>query len=377
VRSTKYCLHLWESIASTRIINGVARVGLAMYILGGGEMVNRRFITAVSLVLAVFLYGTVGHYLLLYPEMPLAVCALRTIFLLATINESFSVAELGPLYDTRFIVFTLSLVVFGIAVILYALSTITAFLVEGDLQEIWRQRKMNKDISKLSGHFIICGGGETGHYIANELQLSGHQFVVVEIDHERIERLKEEGLLYVEGDAAEEMTLERAGIRQAKGVAISLPTDKENLFVTITARQMNQKLKIITKGIDINIDQKLQKAGADKVVRPAFIGGMRIASELIRPTAVTFIDKMLQDPEDTTRIEEVIINADCELNGRTISESQFRQKTGLQVLAAKRPEDDRYCYQPDGDTRLQPGTTLIVIGRTEDVDKARRMAGMG
>ncbi len=336
----------------------------------------RRFTTAVLLLIGVFFYGTLGHYLLLYPHVSVLQCAFRTIVLLGTINEAFSPAELGDLYTTRYVAFMLSLVIFGISVILYALSTITAFLVEGDLRHLWRQRKMNKAISALQGHIIIAGGGETGHYIADELRVSLRSFVVIERDHERIERLAAEGILYVEGDASEEHVLEEAGIMRAKGMAIALPTDKENLFVTVTARQMNPKLTIIAKGVEPNIEKKLLTAGADKVVRPAFIGGMRIASELIRPMAVTFMDKMLRDPVDHTRIEEVVINERCLLEGQTIASSQFRQKTGLQVVAIRRPGETLFDYHPRADEKLSPGTVLVVIGRTEDVTKARDMAGM-
>ena len=339
--------------------------------------VARRFATAVTLLLIVFVYGTVGHYLLLDSKYSLLHCAYRTIVLLSTINEAFSRADLGPLYTRTYIVFMLSLVLFGISVILYALSTITAFLVEGNLQHLWRQRKMSNEISKMKDHIIICGGGETGHYIADELRVSRHPFVMIEKAHERVERLQAEGILYVEGDATEEETLEFAGIMRSRGVAVCLPGDQENLFVTITARQMNSELTIITKGVDVNIEKKLLAAGANRVVRPAFIGGLRIANELIRPTAVSFMDRMLTDPRETTRLEEIVINDQCGLDGHTIGEANFRQQTGLQVVAVKLPEEERFCYQPDSNTVLRAGTVLIVLGTTEDVTKARAMAGMG
>lgn len=338
--------------------------------------VARRFVIAVTLLVGVFLYGTIGHYVLLQGEFSLLRCACRTVVLLSTINEAFGRKELGPLYTRTYMVFMLSLVLFGIGVILYALSTITAFLVEGDLQHLWRLRKMSKEITKQKDHIIVCGGGETGHYIASELTVSRRPFVMVEKDHERAVRLDAEGILYVEGDAMEEETLELAGIMRAQSLAVCLPGDQENLFVTITARQMNPKLTIIAKGVDVNIGKKLLAAGADSVVRPAFIGGLRMANELIRPTAVSFMDRMLTDPEETTRLEEIVINEHCSLEGQTIGEANFRQKTGLQVVAVKLPGDQRYCYQPDSSTILRTGTVLVVLGTTLDVAKARDMAGM-
>lgn len=330
---------------------------------------------AVALVLGVFIYGTIGHFILLFPRVPLLDCAFRTIVLLGTINEAFSAEQVGVLNVPVYRVFTLTLIIFGVSVILYALSTITAFLVEGELQELMRIRKMSKEIAKFRNHFIIAGGGETGHYIADELRVSKRQFVMIENNKERVQRLADEGHAHVEGDAADEHILEQAGIHRATGLAVALPSDPQNLFVTITARQMNPDLMIIAKGIEGNINSKLIAAGADKVVRPAFIGGMRMASELIRPTAVTFIDRMLRDPTDTTRIEEIVVTAGGNLEGHTIANSKFRQKTGLQVVAIRRPGEDKFCYQPDVEAILEAGTSLVVIGLTEDVAKARELAG--
>jgi len=335
--------------------------------------VYRRMLTAVILLVGVFLYGTLGHYFLLYPKYGLLHCAFRTIVMLGTINEAFDARELAGLNTPIFKVFMLSMVVFGTSVILYALSVITAFFVEGELQQLLRHRKMSREISKVSDHFIICGAGETGHYIAEELKASGRQFVLVEKDHERVEKLMQDGFPYVEGDASDEEVLEKAGILRARGLAVALPTDRENLYVTITARQMNPKLRIISKGVEHNVDRKLQAAGATKVVRPNLIGGMRMASELIRPVATTFIDRMLHDPDDPTRIDEICIPDGSALAGKTLAGSSFRQKTGLQVVAVKPADASRFDYDPKPDTCLVAGTVLVVIGRTNDVAHARSL----
>lgn len=338
------------------------------------EKSYRRFTTAVILLVAVFLYGTLGHYVLLYPDMSIDQCAYRTILLLATINEAFTPGELGGHYDESYRVFMVTIVIFGIGVILYALSTITAFFVEGEMREILRLRKMSKEISGYSDHYIICGGGETGHYIATELSASRRPCVIVERDPSRAERLRSEGFACIEGDASDEKVLEKAGIGRARGLAVALPTDKDNLFVTITARQMNPAIYIIAKGIDQNVDKKLRAAGANRVVSPAHIGGMRMASELIRPVAVSFIDRMLHDPEDTTRIEEIEIYPGSELEGQSMAQARFRQKTGLQVVALRGQGEERFTYHPDASQVLKAGTVMVVIGTIEDVEKARKMA---
>lgn len=234
---------------------------------------------------------------------------------------------------------------------------------------------MNREIQALRNHIIVAGGGETGHYIAKELRDSHHPFVVIERDAERLDRLRADGMLYIDGDASEETVLEAAGISRALGMSIAMPTDKETLFVTITARQMNHNLRIIAKGVEPSAEKKLVAAGADKVVLPAFIGGMRMASELVRPVAVTFLDKMLRDPADHTRFEELIVQAQGALHGQTLRSSDFEHRTGLHVVAIRRPEETRFDYRPQDDEELKTGTALVVIGRTEDVAEARKLAG--
>jgi voltage-gated potassium channel len=336
----------------------------------------KRLKIAIIMLVAVFLYGSLGQFFFLHSKFGVLEIAQRTIVMLGTINESFSAAELGDLNTIFYKAFMLTLVIFGIAVILFSLSTITAFFVEGELKQLLRFRKMSKEIANLKNHFIICGLGDLGHTIASEFQVSRHPFVVIDNDPERIERIEQEGFLHVRGDATEDDILKEAGIDCAKGMAVSLPRDTENLFVTISARQLNPRLRIITKGSDPKTDRKLKLAGADKVVSPAFIGGMRMASELIRPSVVTFMDKMLRDPHETTRIEEVNIGEGCKMEGETIASSKFKQRTGLQVVAIKHIEDTHFSYDPHPDAPLKKGTTLVVIGRIEDVAKARQMAGM-
>ncbi len=337
---------------------------------------TRRLLQSIGAVVLVFVYGTLGHWFFLQDAVTLTEAAFRTGVMLATINEAFSAAEVAPALQPAFKVFMLTLVIFGIAVILYSLSTITAFFVEGELQELLRRRKMSNEIARIRNHFIICGGGRTGLRIAAELSESHYPFIVVEIDAERIEKLRHDGYPYVTGDALEDEILEEAGIDRAKGIAVALPSDKENLFVTLSARQLNPALRIIAKGDDPATDKKLKKAGADTVVSPPVLGGLRIASELVRPTATKFIDKMLRDPTEPTRIEEIVISEGSELAGETIVSSRFRQRTGLQIVALLEPCSETYNYQPDVEKPLAPGTTLVVIGPTLQAAEARHLAGM-
>lgn len=336
----------------------------------------RRLLRPVFMMLGMALYGTFGHYLFMKDNHSLFECGYRTMMMLATVNEAFSATDVSPDLRSAFMIFELTLVVFGIAVILYSLSLVTASIVEGDLQEFLRQRKMSKEISRFRNHFIVCGAGSTGIHIINELKDSHRPFVVVERDSARVEKLKQESIPCVEGNALEDQVLIAAGITWAAGIAIALPSDRDNLFVTLTARQLNPSIRIAAKGSDPNTDDKLKAAGADVAVSPAKIGGMRIASQLIRPSVVSFLDKMMQDPVLPTRIEEIRIHQSSELEGQSIVSSKFRQRTGLQILALRLPGEDKFSFHPDPNAILESGTTLVVLGPTRLLAEAMKMAGM-
>lgn len=179
--------------------------------------------------------------------------------------------------------------------IAYAVSSITAFIVEGELKDILGRRKMEKEIAKLQDHFIICGSDETARTIIEELTLTRRPFVVVEPSQERLDRLSLEfrSLLMITGDPSEDPVPVAAGIERAKGIFLSMPTDEANLFIAITARNLNEGIRIVAKGIGIKSQNKFLKAGADHVVSPTFIGGMRRASQMIWPAVVNFLDLML------------------------------------------------------------------------------------
>jgi voltage-gated potassium channel len=201
--------------------------------------------------------------------------------------------------------------------------------------------------------------------------------VAVDADAEHLERAQAmtPGLLVtVQGDATEDSVLERAGIRRAKGVVAALTDDKSNLFIVVTARELNPRLKIIAKGVDLKASEKLRRAGADSVVNPAFIGGVRMVSEMIRPQVVEFLDLMLRDREKNLRIEEVMVPADSSLVGKPIAEAQIRRHTNLLVVAVREPAGDgagRFVYNPGPEMEIAAGMALIVLGETASVHKLR------
>ena len=268
-------------------------------------------------------------------------------------------------------IFTMVLITFGMGVILYGISSLTALFLEGELSGIWRKERMAKHIDKLSNHYIVCGGGETGSGVISELCINNETTVLIESDAERIERCKKIcELLYIEGDATEDENLVAAGIDRATGIIISLPSDKDTLYVTMTARMLNPGLRIISRMTNPQLHPKLIKAGADAVVCPNSIGALRMASEMIRPAAVDFLDHMLRSGKGNLRIHELTVTEKSKFLQKKIRECGLKERYGLLVLGVKKNADD-IEFNPPPNHQLAIGTTLIVMGAVKEIARAR------
>ncbi|MDP3112582.1 MAG: potassium channel protein [Thermodesulfovibrionales bacterium] len=262
-------------------------------------------------------------------------------------------------------IFTIFLIIFGMGVLLFGISTFTAFLVEGELSEILRRRKMEKSISGLKEHYIVCGIGTVGRHVIDELHKTGRPFVAIDANEELCRQLAEKGMFFVKGDATSSSVLKSANAANAKGVFCSLHTDAENLLLILTAKGINPSLKIVSKAEEDESEDKMIRAGADGVVLPKFIGGLRMASAMIRPEAVTFLDKMLKGQDETYRVEDINITAGSVFAGKTLKASGLLDKKGISVVAVKKGE--RYVFNPGGNEMLEIGDVLILIGETKSI----------
>jgi voltage-gated potassium channel len=231
---------------------------------------------------------------------------------------------------------------------------------------------MEKRIKKLKNHYIVCGGGETGRQILAELIKSKEQVVLIEQDADRIERCSSMyDLLYVKGDATDDKNLLAAGVAQAAGIIISLPSDKDTLYVTMTARMLNKKMRIISSMVDQNLEPKLKKAGANSVVSSNYIGALRMASEMIRPTVVEFLDRMLRSRHGNLRIHELAISESSDIVGKKISESGLKDKFDLLVLG-RRYATEEIEFNPSHLQVIEAGMKLIVMGEIENIDRVKK-----
>jgi voltage-gated potassium channel len=270
-------------------------------------------------------------------------------------------------------IFTMILITFGMGIILYGISTMTAMIIEGELTGILRKKKMLKEIQKLRNHIILCGGGETGRPVLIELAKNKEPVVLVEQEQEHIDRCKTiENLLYIQGDATDDENLLAAGIEYASGIISALPTDKDNLYITMTARMLNKRIRIVSRMIDQKLEPKLKMAGADRVVSPNTIGALRMASEMIRPTVVDFLDSMLRSSRGNLRIHQILVSEKSGVAGKNLSESGLKDQFDLLVLGAKYQKED-IKFNPSPSETLDVGMTLIVMGEVDNIARAKKM----
>lgn len=334
----------------------------------------RRLVVAFVALGGVLVIGASGYHYLGEGRWSWTDCFYMTVITLSTVGFGELLHNMGEVEYAR--MWTVMLIVLGSGTLVYFVSNLTALIVEGDLQGVLRRRRMEKRVDKLHSHVVVCGVGSTGHHVVHELATVGVPYVVVDHNAERLARIAAEmgeKFLYVVGDATDDDTLQEARVTHARGVIAALHEDKDNLFVTITARALNPSARIVAKAVEPSAEAKLRRAGADAVVSPNFIGGMRLVSEMIRPSVVEFLDRMLRDPKQHLRIEEILVPKMSPIARLPLAKSRIRD-TGAMVIAVRKP-DGEYFYNPAGDLVLEPGTQLIVIARSEDVHRLRELIG--
>ena len=345
---------------------------------------RNRLIAAAMWLVAVVFVGALGFHTIGDGAWAFRDCLYFTIITLSTVGYAETLSGMHEHHYARF--WTVCLIVLGSGTLVYFVSTFTAFIVEGDFGGALRRNRMKQRIAKLRDHYIVCGAGSTGIHVIEEFLQCKVPFVVVDRSRERLleleERFNEVGreqeqrFQYIVGDASDDHVLDEAGITHAIGVVAALSEDKDNLFVTVTASSLNPKARIIAKCIEVSSRPKLFRAGARAVVSPTQIGGLRLASEAIRPTVVEFLDLMLRDPKQNLRIDEVTIPDTSTLVGVALKDTNIRQKTKGLVIAV-RFDDGRYEYNPEPSLVLAQGATLVVLAQTNEMRKLREGLASG
>ena len=270
-------------------------------------------------------------------------------------------------------IFTIILIAFGIGSFGYTIGSITSFIVEGELKQTFKRKKMMKKINSLTDHFILCGYGRTGRQVASEFIKENKDFVVIDTNEDELSKY-EELFPVIIGNATEDETLVKAGIERAKGLVACLKDDADNIFVTLSARQLNHKITIVTRCLEEETENKLYRAGANKVILPLVQVGKRLAKIMINPDITSFLDVVSGDTELDLLMDELKILQDSELDGKTVLNSGIREKTNGMVIAIKK-DYDKLIVNPSTQEEIKNGDTLIVICEVAKIDILRAMAG--
>lgn len=274
-------------------------------------------------------------------------------------------SEIKPLSDLgRFI--TVLIIVSGFCVLSYTLGQVAQMFIEGELRALLGRRKLEKKISTLKNHYIICGYGRIGSTIAHELIREKTPLVVIEQNPVQIELLEEERILYLNMDATEEEVLLKAGLERAKGLVTTVTSDADNVFISLTAKGLRPDLFVLARASDPKNETKLLRAGASRVVCPYLMGGRRMAEILRKPTVVDFIDQTMMNDELGLKMEEAIISATSPLIGKTLVGSKLRQDFGVIVVAIKKITNEM-VFNPLPTERLDAGDVIVVIGKKDSL----------
>ncbi|MDA8340457.1 MAG: potassium channel protein [Nitrospiraceae bacterium] len=323
--------------------------------------IYKKFLWAGISLVFVLVIGTVGYWFVGRGQYSLLDCLYMTVITIATIGYGEIIDMSGNPAGRGFTIF---IALFGIGTLTYILSNFTAFIVEGELNETFRRRKMEKIIKKFKDHYIVCGIEGVGFHIVSELYDTKRPHVIVDIDRKKIEKILEtfQERVYIEGDATDSDTLLKAGIMEAKGLFAVSGDDNQNLVISLTAKQLNPNTRVVARCHDLKNIDKVKKAGADAVVSPTFIGGLRMASEMVRPTVVSFLDIMLRDKDKNLRVEEIPVPES--FVGKAIADLQLKKYPNMLLLAVRTKDD--WIFNPSDDYVIKPENALIFMATPQE-----------
>jgi voltage-gated potassium channel len=320
---------------------------------------------AIALMITILVIGVLGfRFISSYSWLD---AFYMTIITVATVGFG----EVRPL-DANAKIFTALLIISSVVIFSFAISVITEYILSRNSLQLLKNKKVKNQINSLSNHVIVCGYGRNGMQAAERLKAYKRPFIVIERDKEIIEKY-EDDVLFIEGDANEDTVLLEAGIERASYLIAALPDDADNLFVVLSARQLNKSLFIISRASKITSQKKLLLGGANKVIMPDKIGGDHMASLVVIPDLITFMDKLSMEGEHTTNLEEVAIeDFSDQVECNSLRDLDLRRKTGCTIIGYIEP-DGNYIINPEADLPLKPKSKVIVLGRPEQIRKLNEM----
>jgi voltage-gated potassium channel len=322
---------------------------------------TRQLLLSVLLAFCIFFLGATGYMMIEGWDFLDAVY--MTVITLTTVGygEVHEVSRVGQIY-------TILLIFIGVAFFLFVAGSVVQFMVEGQIRTILGRRSLDKKIDRLKNHYIVCGYGRIGKVLCNQLKRKPIDLVVIDKNRELIPILDDDKVLYLSGDASDEAILQKAGILRAKGLIAVLATDTDNVFLVLTARQLNPDLYIIARASRDESKLKLQAAGANKVESPYEMGAVSMAQRIIRPTVTNFLNLAFAHKRKDIQMEEIPVNSSSDLINVMLKDTGIRQQFNLIIIAIKKP-DGSMMFNPSFETVIEADDTVIAVGQEGNLQK--------
>lgn len=327
---------------------------------------RRQLLPILTLVLAVFAVGVTGYMVIENWSF------LDSLYMTAITLTTVGFGEIKPLSQFGRL-FTIALIIMGVGTIVYSLTASAEYLLAADLGPRLRERRWRRIVKDMQDHVIVCGYGRVGRSAAVALRDIGEEVVVIEPDDQARDDARAAGLIAIQGDATNDETLKQAGIERAKGLISCLGSDTANLFIVLSARTLNPRLKVVSRSVDPDNEGKLIRAGADRVISPYQLGGRYMANVLTRPRVTEFLGSVTLDSGLELWLEEVSIAEESEIAGHTVGQSDVRHRTGASLVGMFRQASGD-MISPDKSTLLQAGDVLIVLGTREQLARLAALA---
>ncbi|MDO8785356.1 MAG: NAD-binding protein [Syntrophales bacterium] len=324
-------------------------------------LLPRKLAIAIIVLFSMLLMGTIGfHYLEGWGF-------LESFYATVVTLSSVGYGDFSP-RSKEGMLFTVFLIIVGVGTMLYTIGLVTETMIEGRLKIIMGRGRLEKMIKKMNNHYIICGFGRIGSLICRELAGEKVDFVVIDNNQEVIQKIEEEGFVYHRGDATHEKTLLAAGIKTAKGIVCVLSTDAENLYVILTARELNPGIFILSRSEGEESEQRLLRAGANRVESPYMMGGMRMAMAILRPAMLDFVEITTMRQSLELRMDEISMCEGSSYIGKSLEDSNIRQKFGLIVVAVKK-ESGKMIFNPMAKYVIENNDKLIALGEADNINQ--------
>jgi voltage-gated potassium channel len=334
------------------------------------ERFRRRLTLALAALLGVTLVGVAGYWIIGGGAYSIIDAAYMTIITLTTVGFG-EIIDMSQHPGGR--IFTIVLLLGGMGVVAYTVPMTAGFLIEGQLHNVFARRRMQNRIADMTDHHIVCGDTPTSWHVAEELVKTNRDVVLITPSDADLEEARRRigDVPAVIGDPSSDEVLESAGVAAAAGIVFSMESDKDNVIGALTARRLAPTIRIVGATEEPEAEAKLRSVGADAVVFPTRIGGLRMASELVRPTVVTFLDKMLRQKGGTLRVEEINVPEDAPLGDRSIHDMRIDEMPGVLLVAIRLPGTGEFEFKPDPETKLRPGMTLVVMTDADGLGRLR------